>query len=88
MLEKLELSYEITSKLEIIAKIRKLYFSTPSDIQSVNLLKKLNVPCYKISSVDLNNYELIEEVCKTGKPIIISTGMSNIRDVLRTKKNS
>ena len=87
MLKKLELSYEDHIKIRNYCKNKKIiFFSTPSDIQSVNLLKKLNVPCYKISSVDLNNYELIEEVCKTGKPIIISTGMSNIRDVLRTKK--
>ena len=77
----------ITSKLEIIAKIRKVYFFHPIRYSSVNLLK-LNVPCYKISSVDLNNYELIEEVCKTGKPIIISTGMSNLRMYCERKKNS
>lgn len=53
---------------------------------SVNLLEKINVPCYKISSVDLNNYELIKKICKTRKPIIISTGMSDLRDVIQTKK--
>jgi len=87
MLKRLELSYEDHVKINNYCKKKKIiFFSTPSDLKSVNLLKKINVPCYKISSVDLNNYELIKEICKTKKPLIISTGMSNLEDVKETKK--
>lgn len=87
MLKKLELTYEDHIKIKNYCRKKKIiFFSTPSDIESVSLLEKINVPCYKISSVDLNNYELIEKVCKTKKPIIISTGMSDIRDVIQSRK--
>ena len=88
MLKKLELTYEDHRKLKLYCKKKDIiFFSTPSDIKSVQLLKKLNIPCYKISSVDLNNESLIKEVCLTNKPVIISTGMSNLEDILETKKN-
>ena len=87
MLEKLELNFDYHLKIKNYCKRKKIiFFSTPSDIESLKLLKKLNVDCYKISSVDLNNFDLIEEVSKTNKPVIISTGMSNLEDVVETKK--
>jgi sialic acid synthase SpsE/protoporphyrinogen oxidase len=56
-------------------------FSTPFDLGSVRQLEDLNVPFYKISSMDLVNHELIQAVASTGKPIIISTGMSSIVEI-------
>tara|TARA_B100000795_G_scaffold67858_1_gene46849 strand:- start:9069 stop:11459 length:2391 start_codon:yes stop_codon:yes gene_type:complete len=53
-------------------------FSTPFDIESVDFLEEMNVGAYKISSMDLVNLPLIEYVAKTQKPIILSTGMSNL----------
>ena len=46
-------------------------FSTPFDLESLKILEKLNCPAYKISSMDLVNYPLIEAVGRLQKPIII-----------------
>ena len=87
MLKKLELDYNSHLKIKNYCRKKKIiFFSTPSDTKSVDILEKINVPCYKISSVDLNNCELLKRVCKTKKPVIISTGMSNIEDILETSK--
>ena len=87
MLEKLELSYESHLKIKNYCKKKKIiFFSTPSDLESLKLLKRLNIGCYKISSVDINNFDLISAISKTNKPMIISTGMSNIDDIIATKK--
>ena len=56
-------------------------FSTPFDINSVYLLAKLNNPIYKISSFHVTDLKLIEEICKTQKPIILSTGMSSLQEI-------
>jgi sialic acid synthase SpsE/protoporphyrinogen oxidase len=53
-------------------------FSTPFDFESVDFLESLGVNVYKIASMDLVNLPLIEYVAKTQKPLILSTGMSNI----------
>ena len=86
MLKNLEIDFNYHLKIKRYCKKKKIiFFSTPSDLESLKLLKKLNVDCYKISSVDLNYFELIKHVSKTHKPVIISTGMSNIDDVIATK---
>lgn len=51
-------------------------FSTPFDLESVDFLESLNVRLYKIASMDLVNLPLIRRVARTGKPIILSTGMA------------
>ena len=56
-------------------------FSTPFDFESVDFLEKMNVSLYKIASMDLVNLPLISYVAKTGKPIILSTGMSTIGQI-------
>lgn len=64
------------------AKKKKiLCFSTPFSIEAVKLLEKLKVKLYKIASFEINHIPLLEEVGKTKKPVIISTGMAEIDDV-------
>ena len=68
-----------------------LCFSTPFDETAVDLLEKLKCPIYKVASFEMTDLPLIKKITKTGKPIIISTGMANLQEIETTfnyaKKN-
>jgi len=81
MLVKNELSYDKLKELFAYASDRTLIFSAPFDIESAEELELLGVDCYKIASFDLVNLPLIRKVALTGKPIILSTGMSYLSEV-------
>lgn len=57
---------------------------TPWDRNSVDFLETLDLPAYKIGSPDMTNFSLIEYVFKTGKPLLMSTGMSTEDEIRRT----
>ena len=82
MLKRLELSKKQHEKLFAHAKKQGIeIFSTPFDLKSVDMLENLGVSFYKISSMDLVNLPLIKKVAETGKPLIISTGMSTLGQI-------
>ena len=82
MFHRLSLSFQDTKKLFNYAKKKNIeIFSTPFDKKNVDFLEKLKVKFYKIASVDLVNLPLIEKVAKTQKPVILSTGMSNLSNI-------
>ena len=61
-------------------------FSTPFDETAVDFLQKLNCPIYKIASFEMTDLNLVKKVSQTKKPIIISTGMANMKEIETTVK--
>lgn len=82
MLKKLELSESDHAVLKKYCEKKGILFlSTPFDFESVDILEKLDIPLYKVSSGDLTNLPLLKYIAKKHKPIILSTGMANLAEV-------
>ena len=62
-------------------KIKITCFSTSYDDTAVDLLESLNCPFYKVASFEMNHIPLIKKIAQTRKPIIISTGMANLKEI-------
>ena len=58
-----------------------LCFSTPFDEAGVDFLERFDPPCYKVASFENNHYPLIRKMVKTGKPLIISLGISSVEHI-------
>ena len=50
------------------------------------MLKKLNAQIYKISSFEMKDINLVKKICKTKKPVIISTGLASLKDISQIYK--
>jgi N-acetylneuraminate synthase len=57
------------------------WFASPWDVPSVEFLEDLDVPTHKVASASLTDTELLGELARTGKPIILSTGMSSLEQI-------
>ncbi|MFL2591342.1 MAG: pseudaminic acid synthase [Flavobacteriaceae bacterium] len=80
--EKAHTPWEWHKKLFEVAKKEGLIcFSTPFDRTSVDFLEKLNNPIYKIASFEITDLDLIEYVSSKGKPVILSTGIADKKDI-------
>lgn len=85
LLNRFELSVDQHKQLaDYCAQKGILYLCTPWDIRSVEILESMGVPAYKVASADLTNLPLLDALAVTGKPLILSTGMSRRKEVVAT----
>ena len=82
MLKKLELSYdEFIDLKKYCDRIGITFLSTPFDLESIDFLDSLDMPFWKIPSGEITNYPYLVALAKTGKPIVMSTGMCDLEEI-------
>ena len=82
LLRRFELSTEEHSRLKRYCEQRAVsYMCTPWDATSLRVLESFGVDAYKVASADLTNLPLLAAIADTAKPLIVSTGMSRMREI-------
>ena len=85
LLRRFELTVEEHKKVADYCRSKDiLYMCTPWDHTSVDILEDMGVLAYKVASADLTNLPLLDRLCQTKKPLILSTGMSHVEEVKMT----
>ena len=88
ILKKCELPFEAFKELQEYSKSKNVdFFSTPFDDESVDYLDSIGCDLYKVASFDVVNIPFLKKVAKTGKPVILSVGMSDLNEI-RTAYNT
>ena len=86
-LKKLELSFDDFKKIKKYCDKKKILFlSTADEIESANFLRFLQ-PFFKVGSAELTDIPFLRKLAKFKKPILISTGMANLREISVALKN-
>ncbi|SHK17318.1 N-acetylneuraminate synthase [Clostridium cavendishii DSM 21758] len=82
MIEKLELPFEDFKRLKEYCNEKGIIFvSTPDGLESLDFLISLCIPFIKIGSTEVSNIEFLKAIGKTGKEVVLSTGMSTLGEV-------
>ncbi|MDB4623056.1 N-acetylneuraminate synthase family protein [bacterium] len=83
MLNALELSFDQQAELKYFCdKCNIVFMSTPYDVSSAMFLnEQLDIKCFKLASADIVDIYLHRYIAKTGKPVVISTGMANLSEI-------
>jgi sialic acid synthase SpsE/sugar phosphate isomerase/epimerase len=85
LLDRFQLTVEEHRQLkEYCEQKRIIYLCTPWDEKSLKVLESFGVVGYKVASADMTNFPLIKKLCQTGKPLIVSTGMSSDEEIQKT----
>ncbi len=66
---------------QVAADLEMDLFSSPFNESAVEFLEKMHVPAYKVASFELVDIPLIRRMARTGKPLIISTGMATLEEI-------
>lgn len=78
----LEFEREEYEEIDAFCKsVKMTWFASPWDEGSVDFLESFHVPLYKIASASLTDDNLLRHIRRTGKPIILSTGMSTYEEI-------
>lgn len=87
MLKKLELSYSEFLDLKAYCDRAGICFlSTPFDFESLDFLNTIGMPFWKIPSGEVTNLPYLQAIAKTGKPVVMSTGMCDLEEVAEAMK--
>jgi N,N'-diacetyllegionaminate synthase len=79
---RMELDFDQHALLKAFAEERGLvFFSSPFSVEAIELLKRLDVPAYKLASGEVTNPPVVEAVAETGRPVLLSTGMSGLAEI-------
>jgi len=82
MVKNLELTFQDFRELKKYCEEKEILFlSTPFDLESIEFLESLDIPIYKVPSGEVNNLLYLMKIAGTGKPIIMSTGMTDLDEV-------
>jgi N,N'-diacetyllegionaminate synthase len=79
------LSFNKKQHLELKKRAEKNgieFLSTPVGIKTAKLLHEIKSKAFKIASGEINNLDLVEQIAKYGKPVIVSTGMSTLSEII------
>lgn len=78
----LELTFEDYCEIDRYCKLKKImWFASCWDLDSVDFIEQFDVPCHKVASALLTDDEMLLRLKKTGKPILLSTGMSSMEEI-------
>src|SRR5205823_12717432 len=81
---RMELSLDAHRNLKALAEeLGLVFFSSPFSVEAVELLEEVGVPAYKGASGEVTNPPLLEAIAATGKPVLLSSGVSGPDDVER-----
>ena len=67
-------------------KLGMFFLSSPFSIEAAKMLNAINVKAWKVGSGELTNFSLLDYLAKTNKPIILSTGLSNYKEISEALK--
>ncbi len=82
MLKKLELTYDEFLELKRYCdQVGICFLSTPFDLESIEFLNTIDMPFWKIPSGEVTNLPYLTAIAKTGKPVVMSTGMCEMEEI-------